>query len=321
VSEPAQKPGKAFKAELQCGARPGRILVEIRGEEMGNDTVMTAFTVACGGPPSPVSVAVATPPWPAGVAEQEALLRKAVDDERSAGGLPALAWSEPVGRIARAVSEAMRDSAKKGGVSVPVNIVQRLGDADIQAPVILQNPAAGPTAELASERLLISPTHRATVMSTEVTAGGVGVALGTDQGGQAVAYLTQLFVKIQPPPDVPAARQAIREAIDKKRAGEKLGRLAPDPLLEKLAGDYAVVVAGAGGPPPKARTDELVRSLNRAYRDITFLVDSRIDLTDFAEDPNALARGKLVGLGAALGRHPRLGKNTLFVVLIIANKK
>ena len=64
-----------------------------------------------------------------------------------------------------------------------------------------------------------------------------------------------------------------------------------------------------------------MRKLKKGYRDIVFLVDSRIDLADFAEDPNALARGKLVGLGGALGRHPRLGKNTLFVVLIIGNRK
>ena len=53
--------------------------------------------------------------------------------------------------------------------------------------------------------------------------------------------------------------------------------------------------------------------------DTVYMVDARIDLADFAEDPNALAPGKLVGLGGALGRHPRLGKNTLFVVMIIAN--
>jgi hypothetical protein len=120
---------------------------------------------------------------------------------------------------------------------------------------------------------------------------------------------------------VAAVKVLIRDSIDKKRAGEKLGKLTTDPVLEKLANDYAAVVAGAGGPPPKAKTDELVKTLGKAYRDIVFLVDSRIDPSDFAEDPNALARGKLVGLGGALGRHPRLGKNTLFVVLIIANKK
>jgi uncharacterized protein YkwD len=320
VSEPPQKPGKAFQAELSCGQRPGRIVVEISGEEMGNEALMANLSVPCGGPPLPTTVAVAPPPWPVAVAEQEALLQKGIDAERAEGGLPPLTWSEPIARIARSVSESIRDSAAKGGVSVPVNIVQRLGDADIQAPVILQNPAAGPTAEAASERLLQSPSHRANLMSTEVTTAGVGVALGNDKAGKPQAYLTQLFVKIQPPPDVPAAKQAIREAIDRKRAAEKLGRLAADPALEKLASDYAAVVAAAGGPPPKARTDELVKALRKGYRDIVFLVDSRIDLADFAEDPNALAGGKLVGLGAALGRHPRLGKNTLFVVLIIGNK-
>jgi uncharacterized protein YkwD len=320
LRELPQPAGRAFKGEIACGPRSGRILVEIRAEDMGNETVAATLAVACGGPALPTSVAVAAPPWPDAVAEQEARIARVIDGERAEGGLAAVTWSEPVGRVAREVSESLRDGARKGGVAAPVNVAQRLADADIQAQVILQNPAAGPTAEGANERLLASPSHRATVMTTEATTGGIGVALGTDKAGRPMAYLTQLFVKVQAPPDVAVARQTIREAIDKKRASEKLDKLTPDPVLEKLAGEYAAVVAGAGGPPPKAKTDELVKTLRKGFKDIVFLVDSRIDLADFAEDPNALAKAKLVGLGAAVGSHPRLGKNTLFVVLIIGNK-
>jgi uncharacterized protein YkwD len=320
VSEPAPALGKAFKGGVACGPQPGRIVVEIRAEEMGNETVAATLELACGGGALPTSVATAPRPWPTEVAEQEALIARTIDAERAGAGLPALTWSAPVGGIARSIAESMRDGAKKGGVTVPVNIVQRLDQADIQAPVVLQNPAAGTTAEVASERLLLSPSHRANIMSTEVSTAGVGVATGTDQAGRPVAYLVQLFIKVQAPPDVAAAKKVIREAIDKKRAEEKLAALVPDPVLEQLANEYAAEMAAAGGPPPKAKTEEFEKALKKGYRDVVLLRDARLDLADFAEDPNALAKGKLAGLGGALGKHPRLGKNTLFVVLVIANK-
>jgi uncharacterized protein YkwD len=316
-----QPPGKAFKAEVACGPRPGRIVVEVRGEEMGNERIIGAFTVACATELARSAPVAPPAPWPLDADAQERKMRELVDAERAAAGLPALTWSEPLGAIARDISNSLRDGAKKGAVMVPVNTMQRLAAADIQAPVVLQNPSAAYNGEVAFDRLMNSPSARGDIMSTDITHAGQGVGIGTDQNGKPVVYLTQLFIKLQAPPDVAAARRTIREAIDKKRAAEKLGALASDPVLEKLAGDYAAVVAGAGGPPPKAKTDELVKALQRGYRDVVFMVDSRIDLADFAEDPNALAKGKLVGLGGALGRHPRLGKNTLFVVLIIASKR
>ena len=313
-------PGKAFKAELGCGEKPGRIFVEVRGEELGNERVLGSFAVACA-TELPRSVVVdQAAGWPADAALQEQKVAELINAERTGAGLPPLTWSEPVGQIARAVSESLRDGGKKGATVVPVNIVKRLADAEVQAPVVLQNPAAGYSGEVAQERLMASPSHRANMMSTEVTHGGIGVAIGTDQAGKPMVYLTQLFIKLQQPPDVAAAKRTILEAIAAKRAAEKLGALTADPVLEKLAGDYAAAMAAAGGPPPKGTTQAFEKALQKGYRDAVLLRDSRIDLADFAEDPNALAKGKLSGLGAALGRHPRLGKNTLFVVLIIANK-
>jgi uncharacterized protein YkwD len=310
-----QPPGKDFKAELSCDT-PGRIIVEVRAEDMGNERVIATLPVACGRElPGSVPLAQGAS-WPSDPGAQEQKVAELINAERTGAGLPALTWSEPVGKIARAVAEATRD-ARTGAAQV--NVVQRLGEADIQAPVVLQNPAAAWSGQVAHERLLASPTHRANIMSTEVTEGGIGVAVGTDQAGKPQVTLVQLFIKVQQPPDVAAAKRTIRESIDAKRQGEKLAPLTPDPVLERLASEYAEVVASAGGPPPKARTEALVKELRKGYRDTVFMVDARIDLADFAEDPNALAPGKLVGLGGALGRHPRLGKNTLFVVMIIAN--
>lgn len=312
-------PGKAFAAEIAC-QRPGRIIIEVRAEEMGNERAVANIPVACGRP-LPTSVALQAARWPEGVAEQERKMEGLINAERTAAGLPALEPLEPVQQIARAVSESLRDGAKKGGTMVPVSITKRLAEADIQAPVVLQNPAAGPSAEAAFERLMNSPGHRANIMSTEVSHLGLGVAVGADAAGNPVTYLTELFIKVQPPPDVPAIRKVITDLVTKKRAEEKLPALTTDAGLEKLAGAYAAEVAAAGGPPPKATSIQFEKALQKGYRDVTVLRDARLDPNDYADDPNVLAKGKLVGLGTALGRHPRLGKNTLFVVLIIANKR
>jgi uncharacterized protein YkwD len=313
-------PGKTFQAEVSCEDRPGRILVEVRGEDLGNERIIETIPVACA-TELPTRVALAPPAaWPADPALQEQKIVEAVNGERTQAGLPPLTASEPVARIARALAEAMRDGSKKGATVTPVNIAQRLAEADIQAPVATQNPAAAPTAEVAHGLLANNSAARANMMSTEFSDFGVGVAIGADAQGKPMTWVAELFIKVQPPPDVAASKRVIREAIDKKRVAEKLAPLTADAGLEKLAGDYAAVVAAAGGPPPKSETEKLMKALKQGYRDTVFMVDARVDLSDFAEDPNALAAGKLVGLGGALGRHPRLGKNTLFVVLIIANK-
>ncbi len=313
-----QPPGKAFKGEVACD-RPGKVYVEVRAEEMGNERVMATVPVACGLPLATSAPLVAAA-WPEDVAAQEKKMAELIDAERAAAGLPPITWAEPIGKIARAVTEWMRDSGKGGPSIVPVNVPQRLLDADFNATEILQNPAAMPTAQQAHERLMASPTHRANAMAPDVNYGGLGVAPGTDRTGRTVAYLTQLFIKVPPPPDPVAMRQAIVEIVAKKRAEEKLSVLVSDPALEKLAAEYAAVIAAAGGPPPAAKSKEFETALQKNYKDIVLLRDARLDPNDYADDPNILApKGKVYGLGSALGRHPRLGKNTLFVVVIIAN--
>jgi uncharacterized protein YkwD len=313
-----QPPGKAFKAQVACGAKPGSIVVEVRAEEMGNERSVVSLPVACGRPLE-VGAQLTEPAWPAGAEGQEKRMAELIDAERAAAGLSRLTWLEPLGAIARASSEAYRDGAKKGATVVPVNVMQRLVDADIQAPVVLQNPAAAFSAGAAMDRLMASPSHRGSILSAEVNAGGLGITSGADAQGRQLVYVNQLFVKIPPPPDVPVMRQAILEIVARKRAEEKLPAMAVDPELDRIAGEYATLIAEAGGPPPRAKSEAFEKALQKGYRDIILLRDARLDPNDYAEDPNVLSKGKLYGMGAALGRHPRLGKNTLFVVLIIAN--
>ena len=317
VDQPA---GKAFQAEVACGKQPGRIVIEIRGEEMGNERPMGLLEVACATPlPGPFAMAKA--PWPTDPAGQEKKVAELINAERTAAGLPALTWSEPVGKVARAIAEGLKANAVKPGSAPSINIVQKLAESDVATPVILQNPAAAATAEQAYQRLMVSPSHRANVMSTEVNNFGVGVAAGEDAAKRPVAFLTQIFIKILPPPDLTAYRAAVREVVAKKRAADKLPALKDDAGLAQLAQDYATAVAAAEGKPPKAVYENLVKALNKGYRSVDLLTSVKLDPADFAEEPNVLSKGQVLGVGTALGKHPAYGKNSVFTVVLIATKR
>ena len=315
-----QPAGKAFKAEVACGQQPGRIVAEIRGEEMGNERVLSTLEVACASP-LPTTASLAKAAWPADAAGQERKITELINAERTAAGLPALAVSDPVGKVARAVAESLRANGQKPGSAQPVNLVQKLAEADVSTPVILQNPAAAPTAEQAYRRLMVSPSHRANVMSTEVNTFGVGVAAGEDAAKHQLTYLTQIFIKIQPPPDLAAYKATVREVIARKRAAEKLAPVTEDAGLAQLAQDYAAAVAAAEGKPSKATYENLVKALNKGFRSVDLLTSVKLDPADYAEEPNLLSKGKLLGLGAALGKHPAYGKNSVFLVMLIASRR
>jgi len=315
-----QAAGKAFQAEVACGKQPGRIVIEVRGEEMGNERPMGTLEVACASPlPGPFAMAKA--PWPADAPGQEKKVAELINAERTAAGLPALTWSEPVGKVARSIAEGLRANAVKPGSAPSINIVQKLAESDVATPVILQNPAAAATAEQAYQRLMVSPSHRANVMSTEVNNLGVGVAAGEDAAKRPVAFLTQVFIKIQPPPDLVAYKAAVREVVARKRAADKLPALKDDAGLAQLAQDYATAVAAAEGKPPKAVYENLVKALNKGYRSVDLLTSVKLDPADFAEEPNVLSKGQVLGVGTALGKHPAYGKNSVFTVVLIATKR
>jgi hypothetical protein len=66
--EPGQ--GDAFQVEVACGDRPGRIVVDVRGELEGKSGQIANFPVACGRA-LPTSIALAPEPWPTDPQEAE----------------------------------------------------------------------------------------------------------------------------------------------------------------------------------------------------------------------------------------------------------
>jgi uncharacterized protein YkwD len=312
--------GTQFKAEIACGARPGQIVVELSAEKAQVVATLASFSVACG-EEIPNSVSVAPPEaWPADLPAQEKKSLEAINAVRRQAGAEPLILDGKLTGVARGVADELRAQVM-GGATVSVDLVDRLAKAGIVAPLVIQNPGQASTAEESLQRFLASPSHRANMLNGELTHGAVGLVAGTTIDGVPAVFASQLFVRELPPLDLAAVRQQLRSYLEKRRAGQKLSALQPDSQLEALAIRQAEAVAAAGGPAPKARTDELVQALNKGFKNIDIFTGSRQDAKAFEGEMNAPIKGRFVGVGAAQGNHPTLGRNTLFVVVLIGDRR
>ncbi len=317
LSTPEQAAGDAFKAELACGDRPGTMQVEIRGEYEGRSGALASFPVACG-QDLPASVAVAGPAWPTDPAAAERRILELVNEARVAAGLRPLAADAALSGVARTISS---DLAARSGAPGGPGVAERLKKEGIASPLVLQSAAAERTFERAHERLMASPTNRANIMNPEVTQAGVGIGQGTDDQGHALAYVTELFVQELPAVDTAKTRQALRDAVAQKRKDARTNALASNPTLETAAQAYAEALAAAGGTLPKEKASELTAPLGKAFKSVTMVSGAKQEPLDFAEEPQTTAPAKALGVGVAQGKHPALGRNATYVVLMVGTPR
>jgi uncharacterized protein YkwD len=315
LSTPEQPAGEAFEAELACGDQPGKLLVEIRGEYQGAEGVVASFPVACAGE-LPARVAVAPEPWPTDPAAAERKILEVVNAERAAAGLPPLAWDAAVAGVARDISRDLAASGSAGG-----DVAARLKKEGIGSPVVLQSAASERSFERAQERLLSSPTNRANLLSPEATHAGIGAATRADPQGRPLVFVTEVFIKELPPVDVERARKELRDAVARKRKDARTNALASDATLDQTAQRYAEALAAAGGVLPKEKASELTFPLNKGFRAVTMVSGAKQELLDFAEEPQTTAPGRVLGVGVAQGRHPALGRNAVYVVLMVGTPR
>ncbi|MCM2332812.1 MAG: CAP domain-containing protein [Anaeromyxobacteraceae bacterium] len=316
---PAQA-GKDFKAELRCGDRPGQIVVVLRGEKDGQERRLANVPVRCGGEP-PASFELVEKAWPADPAAQARLVLEQVNAERAAAGLTPLAWDDEVARVALSLAEDLADEQLKG-TSSGVPVMDRLIKVGQGSPLVLQNPGQAATARRAAEAFLESPVHRANLMNPEITNGGVGVVIRQGANGQPTAFVTELFTRVLPELDPAKVRAEVRAGLMERRAAAKATALAMDATLDEVAQRYAEAMAAAGGNVSDAESEKLTGAVARKYKEINLVPGAKADPMEFAAEPTLLGKsGKGLGVGAARGKHPVLGKNAVYVVVITATKR
>lgn len=321
LTEPVQAPGKAFKAELRCGDRPGRLYVELRATLGGQLRKLAGIPVACGGGPLPTTLSLEEQAWPAGPTEQARLIFDQINAERVAAGLGPLAWEPALAGVAR---DLIADIAREqlGGAASTVGVTERLAKAEMSSPLVLQNPGQASTARRAAEAFLESPVHRANLMNPDVNAGGVGVLVQQGPDGKPVAFINELFIQVMPVLDPVKVRADVRAGLMQRRAEAKVAAVKQDPVLEEVAQAYATAMAAAGGNLSEAKGDEITMVISRKYKEINLVSGTKPDPMAFAAEPSLLGKaGKGLGVGAARGKHPVIGKNAVYVVVITATKR
>ena len=317
LEQPESQPGKEFRVPVSCGGRTGRMVIEIRGEDKGELALAGNFPVYCGiDPPTTVDV-----PTPGGdPAQQERAIFDEINAERGSAGIAALQWDDKVAQVARSASDS---EAKAGGSGAAIGeLPQRLKAAGITSPVVLANPGARRTALDAHRRFGLSPVYRGNYMSTEATHGGVGVANAKDPQGGSVAFVTEVFVRELAQMDVSSVAPTLRETINKKRASAGRPAFKDDPVLDKVAQEYAQALAASAGKITDAKHSQIVSPLYKSFRTVDFLSGAKADPLEFTDEKTVLtSKEKAMGIGVAQGDHPVLGKNATYVVLLFGTRK
>ncbi len=314
LSEPKQGEGDAFAADVACGDRKGRIQIEIRaGAGTGKTGTVASFPVLCG-EQLPASVAVASQPWPTNQAGAERKIFDLLNGERAQAGLPPVEFDPAVANVAREISA---DIAARGGTPGGPSVDERLKKAGIASQVVLQSAAADRSYERAHERLVASPSNRANIMTTEANKVGVGATTAQDSEGHPLVILSEVFIKELPPVDVEQVRQQLRDAVGQKRKDARTNALTPDATLDATAQKYAEALAAAGGSLPKEKAQEITAPLNAGFRTVTMVSGAKPEPLDLAEEPQSTAAGKVLGVGVAQGRHPVLGRNAVYAVIMV----
>ena len=315
LDRPAVPAGsKAFSATLRCGERPGRIQVEVHGEEQEVESVVANFPVMCGLAP-PTSVPMPAEQTTADASRDEKKIFDAINAERSAAGLKPLTWNDAVAGVARSAAQSY-------AASNSIDIVGALAKADVSSPLVVQNPGRARTAEEAHARFSFSPTHRANYMLGEINSGGVGVAPGgNDPNGRPTVFLTELFIKELPPINTQEVREKLREGIARRRKDARAPAISPDPVLEEVAQKYAEALAAAKGNPPKDQLEAIIAPLRKPFRAVNIIAGAKNDPMEFAEEPGIVGTAKVYGLGVAEGAHPVIGKHAAYIAVLIGSRK
>jgi uncharacterized protein YkwD len=311
------RPG-GFVAHVECERR-GREQIEITASDSAGPTVLANFPVWCGVPP-PASVAVEPLPDEAPVSAEEAERRlfASLNRDRAAAGLPALRWDGAVAQVARGYSEEMRRTHLVAHVSpTSGSAADRVRAAGIKTGVVLENVARAYGIDEAHQALMNSPGHRSNLMSAVATHVGIGVAFGEIAVGRRELFLTQVFTRVPPVLDRARALVAVRQKLAAARPVPATAGL--DRLAQQLADGLA---AGKSADVAYQAIADQVKGLARLYQRIGRVISAVADL-DRIDGPGLLGGDPVdeLGVGIAQGPHPEIGDNTIWIVVLLANRR
>jgi uncharacterized protein YkwD len=312
--------GQKFSAPIACGDRPGKMLVQINGEGESGDSRLANLPIDCGGQPA-TQVALAAPQTgPIDPPQAEKEIAASINQQRTTAGLKPLNVSVPLSDIARSMSEhQVAGKPLSGG-----DLSKMIKEKEVSAGAINASGAMAFSSDEAAAKLSDNPSDRANQMSPEVTDLGLGVAKGNEVGGKPTIMVSVLYVKTLPPADPVAVKAKLYEAIGKKRADANLEALQKDDTLEGVAQAYADAAAKVPtGQVPRDQESDILGPLYKHAMVVNqfggWVPDEPNALLQVGDQPSVVGKSKLVGVGVALGKSDRFGKNSIFMMVLVGS--
>lgn len=308
-------PPSTIVTDVRCDFQ-GVQRVEVTARDAGGSTVLANFPVWCGEhPPDSIEVSTVNDGPASTEAEAQRQMFEMVNRDRAEAGLPPLQWDDRLVEVARAHSAEMYRTGNVVHVSpVTGSAADRVAAAGVKTPLVLENVARAYSVSEAQEGLMNSPGHRANLLAREATHIGVGIVFGEGEGTRREMFVTQVFMRVPQRIDPGTAR----DQLDTR--ARKDSTLQPDAQLADIAQRFAEDLA-SGLSAQDAATQANVRLDHTAgrFRKATTIIASVAEPAEF--DMKELARHRSMthyGLGVAQGKHPVIGDNAIYIVVVVA---
>jgi uncharacterized protein YkwD len=318
---PIAASGDRFAATFRCAA-VGRHQVELTGEDRGGPAVLANFPVFCGvEPPTQIAATHVEAGGPVRTAaDAEAALLQLLNADRARYQLPPLAIDPRLHRVARAHSEEMARRHVVSHVSPTTGSASdRLRTAGVDAQVVLENVARAYSPGEIERGWMESPGHRANILNGEVTALGIGVALGDEQDGVREIFATQVFTR-PPQPLPPRAADELHRRLDAFRQESRLPPLAADAALDALAAETAAKIARGekhdGDADPVSRALGSLSSRYRSVRSVVAVTGGIEQVVPSIASALSDKGATAAGVGVATGRR-QSGSSAVFTVVVL----
>jgi uncharacterized protein YkwD len=304
------------RATLRCKGPAGPRQIELLAQDDLGPSVLANFPIWCGTPP-PQKLRVRVEQLDMssqGALSAEQHLLELVNAERRRAKLEPLIYDPKLAAVARAHSlEMVRTGIVAHTMPTTGTAADRVRAGGIATSLVQENLARATSTDEAHIGLMNSPSHRANILEPDVTHLGTGIAF--DAGLTRDMFVTELFIRIPPPVDATAGRNEISARLKKTAK-----RLLPSDLLGGIAQREAEELAGGGDTG--AVGARVVQALQGAENDFVTVKTMVAALARFSDFDAAPAGADKVlthfGVGVAQGNHPRLGPNTIYVVVVLA---
>jgi len=185
-------------------------------------------------------------PTPADVSLAEDHLWSLLQRTRESRGLLPLRRVAALVRAARRHAGDLGRGEEFGHETSSGNAMRRIAEQGVTPLRAIENVAVAANVAEAHAALMASPSHRANILDSEVSAGGVGVVLKRDSRGRWSAVVSELFAEVLADGPGDQWSAAILNRINDRRVASEIGKLNRRDKLDALALATSKQVIGAG---------------------------------------------------------------------------